>query len=140
MAGASLKWVVNSDLSRDEFIKRVNALYDEHKYVTFHWELGKQRSPRQNNALHLYCGSLANALNEAGLDMRTVLKPAVEINWTKDTVKNYLWRPIQVLVTGDQSTVDPDSDEYPQVFETLYRHMASKFGIAVPWPTKENGK
>ena len=42
-----VKWVVNSDLSLEEFQKHVAALYAENKYVTFHWDLGRQRSAKQ---------------------------------------------------------------------------------------------
>lgn len=136
MSGQS--WTVNSDFTRDEFLKHAAALYDKHRYVTFSWTTGRQRSPLQNRSLHLYCRLLADALNDAGYDMRKVLKEGVEIPWSERTVKEYLWRPIQRVVTGDESTTQPDRDEYPEVYETLYRHMAQKFGVTVAWPVKEN--
>ena len=43
----------------------------------------KQRTLQQNKALHKYFEILADTLNEAGLDARVVLKPEIEIPWTK---------------------------------------------------------
>lgn len=54
----------------------------------------KQRTYLQNRSLHLFFTELANALNEAGLDMRKTLNPDVEIPWNSQSVKEHLWRPI----------------------------------------------
>ena len=67
----------------------------------------KRRTASQNDALHVYCRQLANALNDAGLDMREVIKPEVDIPWNDQTVKEYMWRPIQKVVTGEESTTRP---------------------------------
>jgi len=134
-------WTVNSDFTRDQFLEHVGKLYDQHKYVTFHWATGRQRSPKQRAALEVYCRMLGESLNDAGYDMRRVLKSEVEIPWNQETVKEYIWRPIQKLVTGDESTTQPDRDEYPEIFEVIYRHMVEKFGVVVAWPVKrEDGE
>lgn len=39
----------------------------------------RERTLTQNRAIHLWFTMLADALNDAGLDMRTVLKPEIEI-------------------------------------------------------------
>lgn len=96
-----------------------------------------QRTTLQNKALHLYFQMLGDALNEAGLDMRKVLEPGVEIPWNKDMVKNYLWRPIQQAQIGKESTTELETQEIDQVFETLNRHLADKFGVHIPWPSIE---
>lgn len=130
--------VVNSDFTRDEFLKMAEALYDQHKYITFSWQTGKQRSLTQNRALHLYCRMLADALNDAGLDMRKVLKEEVDMPWNERTVKEFLWRPIQIAVTGHESTTQPKRAEYEPIYQVLYRHLAQKLGVMVEWPRKEN--
>jgi hypothetical protein len=55
----------------------------------------KPRTNAQNNAIHKYCSLLADTFGMAGLDMKAVLKPEVEIPWTTESVKNHIWRPIQ---------------------------------------------
>jgi len=45
------------------------------------------RTLPQNSAMHLYFGWLAKAFNDAGLDMKKVLKPEVDIPWTAELVQ-----------------------------------------------------
>ena len=87
-----------------------------------------KRTLKQNNALHLWFEFLAAALNDAGLDMRTVLKPGVSIPWTPDTVKEQLWRPIQIAMLQKKSTTELETPEVSKVEEVLVRHLVEKFG------------
>ena len=96
-----------------------------------------KRTKKQNNSLHLYLELLSIALNNAGYDMKRTLKQDVDIPWNKDTAKEYLWRPIQEIMLGKQSTTKLEANEYIQVYEVLNRHIADKFGISVSWPSIE---
>lgn len=129
-------WTANTDLSLENAIKHMREVYAKTNYVRITWTTTKQRSETQNNALHKYCELLAEALNDRGLDMRTLLKPEIDIPWTKESVKNHLWRPIQVAMTDKESTAKANSDEYGPVYETLNRHLSDKFGVHVPWPAR----
>lgn len=130
------KIIVNSEVSRAEFLALASKLYDEHKHVTFSYSLGRQRTLTQNRALHKYCDMLADALNDAGYDMKKVIKQEVDIPWSQQSAKEFLWRPIQKAVTGIDSTTKPETSQYSAIYEVLDRHMAQKFGVSVPWPTK----
>lgn len=90
----------------------------------------------QNSSMWLYFRKLGEALNDAGLDMRKVLKPEIEIPWNKDTVCDHLWRPIQKAVTGKESTKELDTKQPGEVYEVLNRYTASKLGISVPFPDR----
>jgi hypothetical protein len=94
-----------------------------------------KRTNRQNNALHVLFKLLADELNEAGLDMRKTLKPGVEIPWTGDSVKEYLWRPIQQAQLNKKSTTELTTKEIDAVFDTINRHIGEKFGLFVPFPS-----
>lgn len=101
----------------------------------------KTRSNLQSRSLHLFFELLAKELNLAGLDMKTVLKPEVDIPWTKQTVKDYLWRPIQKALTTKQSTTELDTAEPSEVWDVLNRHLSEKFGVEVPlFPSQEQTK
>jgi hypothetical protein len=132
------KILVNSDKSRDEFLAMAAKLYDEHKYVTFSYSLGKSRTLTQNRALHKFFDLLAVELNEAGLDQKKLLKPSIDIPWTQNAVKEMLWRPVQEAVTGIKSTTKPETSQYSAIYEVLNRHLSMKHGISVPWPTKKS--
>ena len=46
----------------------------------------KPKTAAQRNAFHLWCGQLAEQLNDAGLDQKVVfdeMKKGVDIPWTK---------------------------------------------------------
>ena len=96
------------------------------------------RTGKQNSALHKYFELLAKELNDAGLDMKKVLKPHVDISWNKDTVKEYLWKPLQLAITNKKSTTELDKvSEITEVYEHLNRHFSEKFGIHVEFPHED---
>ena len=55
-----------------------------------------KRTDKQNKSLHLYFVLLADALNDAGLDMRKTLKPGVEIPWNYKTVKDSKFASVEL--------------------------------------------
>lgn len=97
----------------------------------------KQRTTQQNKALHKFYSELALALNEAGLDMKRTLKPDIDIPWNGDTVKDYLWRPIQQAQLGKESTKELTTKEIDAVYDTLNRHLGEKLGVHVEFPSIE---
>lgn len=97
----------------------------------------KPRTNRQNSALHKLFDMLAEALNDAGLDMRKTLKPGVEIPWTQANVKEYLWRPIQKAQLDKQSTTELTTKDIDKVYETLNRYLGDKHGLHVEFPSVE---
>jgi hypothetical protein len=99
-----------------------------------------QRTLKQNSSLHLFFGLLADELNAAGLDMRTVLKPSVDIPWTSETVKNQLFKPIQKALLEKESTTELTTIEVNKVYEVLMRHLSEKFGVFVEFPSIEDLK
>lgn len=134
----------------------------------------EQRTIKQNKSLHKYCDMVANALNDAGLDMSVVMigdyerikKPIknatnkylygkqsedltneimdiiygylarMDLPWTKDTVKEKLWRPVQMGIIKDkESTKDLTTTEPNDIYLVLSKHLSEKHGIIVEWPS-----
>jgi len=79
-----------------------------------------QRTVAQNNALHLLFTQLAEELNEKGLDMRQLIREEVDISWTPYSVKEYLWRPLQKIITGKRSTTKLSKT---QEIDTIYKNL-----------------
>lgn len=98
----------------------------------------KQRTLSQNAALHLYLELLSSELNLSGQDMRKVLKETVDIPWSKDTAKRFLWKPIQEIIVDKGHTADLTTDEVDKIYKVLDRHISEKCGIHVEWPSVEN--
>lgn len=96
-----------------------------------------QRTDQQNKALHKYFELVADALNNAGLDMRKTLKPEIEIPWTKEGVKDYLWRPVQMEYLRKRSTTELLTRDIDKIYDIINRHLAEKFGISEVFPSLE---
>lgn len=100
----------------------------------------KKRTISQNSALHLYFQQLADVLTDAGLDMRIVLKPDIDIRWTKESVKEYLWKPIMEKMFGNKSTTEMTTGQIDEIFEVITKHLGEKFGEFMdylPFPSIE---
>ena len=97
----------------------------------------KYRTLTQNAALHLMFEQLANELNNKGLDQRKVLNESIEIPWDKDSVKDFLWRPVQDAKFNTTSTTDLKSNEIDEVFRILQRHLNQKLNIGIEFPSIE---
>ena len=97
-----------------------------------------QRTRRQNAALHVLFRLLADALNDAGLDQRRVLKPSVMISWDEKSVKDRIWRQVMEAQLGKTSTTELNTKDVDAVFETINRHLGEKFGLHVSFPSIES--
>lgn len=130
--------IINSKQSLDAYIEHLRNQFDKHKYLRLSMKNGKQRSLTQNRALHLYCQHVAESLNDGGLDFRQMLGKDIEVPWTPELVKDHLWRVIQKAVTSHDSTTKPETGDYGKIYEVLNRHLSSKLGIFVAWPSKDS--
>lgn len=99
------------------------------------------RTGQQNRALHKGCDLIAQALNGAGLDMRTVLKPEIDIPWTTASVKEYLFKPVMKAMTAKTSTTElAKIGEIGAIWDTVMRFLAEKHGVEyIPFPSHALG-
>ena len=96
----------------------------------------EKRTLQQNRALHKYFELLADELNDAGLDMKKVI--TVDVPWSAETIKEWIWKPVQKAQLLKESTTEMTTAEVNKVYETVNRLMAEKFGVHVSWPSIEN--
>lgn len=78
-------WVCNSMGQKESFKSHVDRLYDEHKYVTFEWRIGRQRSLDQNALFHVWATEYAAHL--LGKEKKEVTE--AEVEGMKLTLKRY---------------------------------------------------
>jgi len=128
-------WTVNSDASLENFITHLRELYSDKKYVQVKWSTGKQRTLPQNNSIHLYCEHLAAHLNASGFDMKRVLAHKMDIPWSKQTAKEFIWNEAQKGQFNKVSSTKLERDEVTQVYDVLNRFFSDKFGLHVPFPS-----
>lgn len=91
------------------------------------------RTLAQNRAMHLYFKQVADALNNAGLDMKQVIK--ADVQWTHISVKEMMWKPFQKALLSKESTTRLKKDEIDTVYHNLNRLLGQKFGIYVTFPS-----
>ena len=99
---------------------------------------GQRRTLRQNAAMHLMFNMLADELNTHGFDMKRTLKADIDIPWTGDTVKSFLWKPVQKAQLSKESTTQLTTKEIDAVYDTLNRYLGEKLGIHVDFPSIES--
>lgn len=135
MKGES-QWLVSDEETLELFIAHVRALYAQHRYTNYKWSHGDKRTRAQNNAMWLWLQLIAEALNDAGYDMRKTLKPHVEIPWNKERAKEHLWNPIQLAMVEKESSTLLTKEEFTEIQAVIGRHLAESTGVAIPFPTK----
>ena len=130
-------FTVNSESTKDFLKKHIDELFDNHKWFQVQFNTDKERTNRQNSALHVFCGLLAQALNDAGYSyIVTINTKETQIDWSMHSVKDYLWRPIQKAIANQKSSTKCSTKDYPEIYENLNRLTSERFGVSVAWPTR----
>jgi hypothetical protein len=89
---------------------------------------------KQQKTLWVYFQLLAETFNESGLDMKVVLKPSIDIQWTKQSVHDYLWCPIQEAYIKEHSTTKLGRKDIDKIYDFLHKHLSEKFGAITEFP------
>ena len=111
----------------------------EEVVATLSWMKNAVRTFKQNSSIHLYCTLLAEAFENGGLDMQAVLAKAVPVKWTMDSVKEVIWKRIQVaMFPAKTSTTQLETTDVSEVYKTISRHMATEFEIDLEFPNRFN--
>ena len=97
------------------------------------------RSDPQNRAIHLFCRLLAEALNDAGFDVRRTMKADFEVPWNETLVKELIWRPVQIAMLNKKSTTQLNKMEVSDIYEVINQNIASKHAVHVPFPSNHAG-
>ena len=98
----------------------------------------KIRTAQQRKAIEVYCSLLAQALDDGGFSIETVLaQSAVDRNWTQAGVKDLLFKPIMQAMTGKTSTTKLEPKEVSEIYEVLNRHTSNLFGVGIQFPSHE---
>lgn len=109
---------------------------DQEKLVREIFGLKPQRTKKQNKAMHLAFTLLADQLNDMGLDMKKMIR--VDIPWTPQTVKEWLFKPIMEAMLLKDSTTELDTKEISDVWEVLMKNLAEKRGVEyIEFPSEE---
>ncbi len=99
----------------------------------------ERRTDTQNASLHLWLRQVAEALNDAGFSVMEVMRHDAEIPWTEHSAKELLWRPVQKVMVGEESTAECNKLDYAAIEQVVSRHISQSTGVTLPpWPSEEN--
>src|SRR3990167_9459183 len=96
-----------------------------------------QRTPSQNNSIHLYLELVAQALDREGHTMQDVVKAIrrAEIRPTKEALKEVVWRPLQEIIHAKKSTTELTKHDIDPVYEAMNKWLGQEFQIHIPFPS-----
>ena len=100
----------------------------------------EQRTTKQNSALHKFFELVATTLNDAGLDMRKALRADIDIPWSKTSVKEFMWKPVQEALIGKKSTKELTTKQVDEVYNVLNKYFGEKYGLHQIFPSIEQIK
>lgn len=100
-------------------------------------EQKEKRTVTQNNAMHKYFELLAQALNDAGYDMKVMIElaPKMSADWTKTAVKEKIWKEFQDAMLSKKSTTKLETEEVSKIYENVNRRISELTGVTVPFPS-----
>ena len=130
-------WKVDSDHSLIQLMKHLQEVVKQGGSVSLSLKPKDKRTAAQNNALHLYFKLLADDLNEAGFDQLTFpWKEGAKLDWTAESVKEHLWKPIQNAMLKESQTSKMKKEDVDKVYQTLARALAEKTGVTTSFPSQ----
>lgn len=100
-------------------------------------ELSKKRTTSQNNALHLYFKWIADQFNNLGWTynyQNPFNGHTIELAYTPNLVKDFIWRPIQKVLFEIESTTELTSQQINDIIDVLTLHFG-KSGIKIDFPS-----
>ena len=83
---------------------------------------------------------MAEKLNEAGYDFKKFLEVSgykLEVPFTQPLFRDQIWRPVQIAMTGEESTTKPSTVEYTEIHRVVDCRMAEYTGVSHPFPSEE---
>lgn len=133
--GSDMEWSCRSECVSHAIERLTKAYYAG----VFGHVTNKGITRPQQNAMHLYFERLAEALNDAGFDVRIFLQKAPRLNipWTKELVKENLWKPIQKAMEGKASTTELEKIEVDGIYKVLDQKISELTGVHVEFPSEE---
>jgi hypothetical protein len=129
--------LINNTKALEDYITFLRSSFDKHKTIKVSVKSAKTRTLTQNRSIHKYCAQLAEAFNDAGLDMNQVLAEGTSIPWSEEKVKSDIWKVVQLAAIGKESTTKLEANEVSKVYDIVNRHISQTFGIFIPWPCRD---
>ena len=101
-------------------------------------KLDEHRTLPQNASGHKWFEQIAETLNASGFTVNSKEILRLDVPWTKESVKSFLFRPVMEAMYPDKtSTAQLTKAEWSQVVEALNLALGERVGVHVKYPTEE---
>jgi len=126
----SEEYTVSTEHGCKEFLKFAQKLFNEKGFVVFTYSFARKRTKQQQKAIEVYCRLVAEACNDGGLYREIhskILGRPMEVPWTQDTIKEFIWRPTQLyLWPSKTSTTQLEPSQVSQVYDVIHKHLIER--------------
>ena len=129
--------LINNTKALEDYIIFLRSKFEKDKAIKVSVKSAKTRTLTQNKSIHKYCAQLAEAFNDAGLDMNKVLAEGPQIPWSEHNAKELIWRVVQLAVTEKKSSTELETHEVSEIYDVINRHVSQTFGLFIPWPCRD---
>ena len=132
-----IELLIDSENKRREAIGGLVLLDLESTWKLKVTKTRKNRTIKQNRALHLLFKHIAIELNRLGLTFNyTGLKGLeMEMPYTESLVKETIWRPIQITMFEIESTIDLITSQINSILDVLTKFFGDR-GVQINFPSK----
>lgn len=129
---------IDPKLPKEEAEKIIQKKYPEAVNIK---RIKDYRTLQQNSALHLWFQQLADELNDKGFDMRLFVKKDINIEWSGQSIKEYLWRPLQKAKFGKKSTTQLfKTGEIDEIYDIINKEVIERtkgWAVCPPFPSDQ---
>lgn len=123
-------WIADSRETLSDVITHIEAEWEIYHWLQIQIKNGRLRTTRQNSALHAFFREVAKKLNAAGITWEQFFK-RFDFPFSEYVVKENIWRPVQLAVTGKESTTELERAEVSEIYDHVNSKL-SEHGIHVP--------
>ena len=95
------------------------------------------RTYRQNRTIHLLFRRMAEALNDAGFEIRHPMKADLEIPYSEESVKELLYKPIITSYFKVNRSSELNTEQLSESMEILVDAVNRNTGVYVHIPSQE---
>ena len=100
--------------------------------------LDEHRTDSQNRSGHAWFQQIAETLNAGGFTVNSKAVLKIDVPWTKESVKEFLFRPVmEAMYPEKHSTTQLTKAEWSEVVEALNLALGERVGVHVRYPTEE---
>ena len=93
---------------------------------------------QQMKSVYKYFELVADRLNSTNhlMVIQVGNQPIMRVKWDKDSIKKYIWKPLQNALLESDSIADLDRVGPSEIYDHMNNFISTEFGEYVPFPDR----